>query len=114
MAPFLYTLISGRRCLLLLACTGIWACGPDRATLIGQKVSERVEAFRAKKKGECTAALLQRAEHLADSLLLAEAEAALNDSLSRTRPNRPAKPLPLPPIDSLKVQPIFRQETSDF
>jgi hypothetical protein len=46
---------------------------------------------------------------IVDSLLLQEARLQLNDSLSRSKPTKPYKPLPVPPIDSEAVLPIFKQ-----
>ncbi len=87
------------------------ACGSDKEVIINQKVKERVNAFRVKKNTECQFLLLAEAEQIVDSLLLAEAKMELNDSLT-LRPVKPVKPAPLPPIDSLPVQPIFEQASS--
>ena len=81
--------------------------GPDKEVIVNEKVSEKVNAFRDKKNMECRQKLLVEAEQIVDSLLLAEAKMELGDSLTRLRPAKPLKPAPLPPIDSLKVQPIF-------
>ena len=85
------------------------ACGPDKQVIINQKVAEKEMAFRDKRSIECRSSLLAEAEEIVDSLLLAEAKMELGDSLTRLRPAKPAKPAPVPPIDSLKVQPIFKQ-----
>jgi len=63
----------------------------------------------AKKTSECRDKLLQEAGEMADSILLSEARMDLRDSLGRQRPGRPVKPLPVPPIDSLAVKPLFDQ-----
>jgi hypothetical protein len=83
------------------------SCAQDKEKIVAEKIEERVSAFRAKKTEECREHLLQLAERIADSLLLADAQSALNDSLSRLRPLRPYEPAAIPPIDSLTVQPIF-------
>ncbi len=88
--------------LLLLAC-----CKGDTDAVVQEKVAERVTAFKEKKRAECREALLSTAERTVDSLLLTEAQDALNDSLARLRPGRPFQPAPIPPIDSLMVKPIF-------
>ncbi|MBC7777361.1 MAG: hypothetical protein H7246_18150 [Phycisphaerae bacterium] len=88
--------------LLLLA-----SCQGDADAIVQEKVAERVTAFKEKKRGECREALLNIAERTVDSLLLTEAQNALNDSLARLRPGRPFQPMPIPPIDCLKVKPIF-------
>lgn len=88
----------------LLMCT---ACRQDREQIVQEKVAERVAAFTKKKSEECREALLETAEEQVDSLLLMEAQNALNDSLARARPGRPFQPPAVPPIDSLKIQPIF-------
>ncbi|HRI58508.1 MAG TPA: hypothetical protein PK228_02260 [Saprospiraceae bacterium] len=87
------------------------ACGSDKEVIINQKVSERVKAFREKKNVECQFSLLAEAEQIVDSLLLAEAKMELSDSIT-LRPVKPAKPAPLPPIDSLPVRPIFEPASS--
>jgi hypothetical protein len=90
--------------LALLIC---FACGRDKEEIVREKVAERVDQFTKKKNEECREALLQLAEKTVDSLLLTEAQRALQDSLARTRPGRPFQPPPVPPIDSLRIQPIF-------
>lgn len=93
----------------MLVC-GAWsACGDPKAEIVEQKVSEAMRKLREKKTAECRATLLQEAEKIVDSLLLAEAQIDLADSLARARPQKPARPLPVPPIDSLQVKPIFEQ-----
>ncbi len=92
----------GCLCFLLLA-----SCGDDKETIVQEKVAERVTAFKVKKSAECLESLLQTAERRVDSLLLTEAQDALNDSLARLRPWRPFQPAPIQPIDSLTVKPIF-------
>lgn len=90
-----------------LACWPLSGCGPDQEAIVRQKVEERTSVFRAKKSAECREKLFMAAEKMVDSLLLAEAQQQLRDSLSRSRPGRPLKPLPVPPIDSLTVKPLF-------
>lgn len=91
---------------LLLLIFGI-GCGEDKQEIIRQKVAENVRDFRQKKIAECREMLLREAEEIVDSLLLTEATDALSDSLSRLRPSRPVQPPTIPPIDSLKVNPLF-------
>ncbi len=85
----------------------LFACGGDKEALVQAKVAERVMDFKAKEIAECRENLLQIAERSVDSLLLLEAQNALNDSLSRLRPGRPYQPARVLPIDSLEVKPIF-------
>lgn len=96
--------------LWLAFCFLTTACGPDKQTVIQQKVNGRVAEFVKKKKEECRISLLEQAEKIVDSLLLAEAQAQLRDSLNRTRPFKPAEPVPVPPIDSAEVKPIFKKK----
>lgn len=98
------------RSIRLAACLGLifWtACTQDTEAIVQEKVAERVDAFKAKKSAECLESLLQTAEHTVDSLLLTDAQNALNDSLARLRPGRPFQPAPILPIDSLTVKPLF-------
>lgn len=97
----IFLLLAGLHVLLLPS------CGGDKEAIVQEKVAERVTAFKAKKSAECLESLLETAERKVDSLLLAEAQNALNDSLSRLRPWRPFQPAPIQPIDSLTVKPIF-------
>lgn len=107
MRQFLSRFFSERKLLIAIVLLGLISCGPDKQMVINEKVSERVNSFRAKKLKECQASLLQEAEKIADSLLLEEAERELNDSLIRMRPFKPVQPPPLLPIDTLKVSPLF-------
>ena len=83
------------------------ACKQDVEAIVQAKVAERVAEFKAKKSAECLETLHQTAEHTVDSLLLTDAQNALNDSLARLRPGRPLQPAAIPAIDSLSVKPIF-------
>lgn len=84
-------------------------CSSDKTDIIREKVAERVVAFRIKEQSKCRDGLLADAGHIVDSLLLTEAMADVSDSLSRLRPFKPVKPQPVPPIDSLRVKPIFNR-----
>lgn len=101
-----------KKLLFLLATAFCAGCGPDKEIIIQAKVKERLTAFREKKNAECRAELLAEAEKIVDSLLLVEAKMELGDSLARLRPFKPPKPSPLPPIDTLPVQPIFESASS--
>lgn len=84
------------------------ACKRDFSPLIQQKVAENVESLRQKKAKACRQELLEIAEKTVDSLLLEEAELASIDSFNRLKPQKPAHPRPIPPIDSARVEPIFK------
>ena len=88
-------------------CLFFFACQSDNEAIVSVKVAERVSLFEKNKRKECREKLLEKAEQIVHSLLLTDAQSSLYDSLSRNRPNRPYQPAPIPPIDSLRVQPIF-------
>ena len=96
------TTLAALLCVLLLA-----GCAGDKEKIVQEKVAEKVADFRKKKNMECRQSLFAKAEQIVDSLLLSEAESALQDSLSRLRPFRPTQPPAVPPIDSNAVKPIF-------
>lgn len=83
-------------------------CSEDKETLILEKAGERVAEYRKKRQADCLRNLLVKAEQTVDSILLAEAKQALEDSLMRFRPFRPTQPPPIPAIDSLNVAPLFK------
>jgi hypothetical protein len=101
--------VHGWQSLLLLTALALaqMNCGQNKEALIQQKIAEKTVAFRTKKSAECRESLLQLAEKTVDSLLLAEAQQQLLDSLSRSKPGRPLRPPAVPPIDSLAIKPIF-------
>jgi hypothetical protein len=84
-------------------------CGPDEKALVQQKVDGRIAEFVKKRKEECRTGLLNEAEKIVDSLLLAEARIQLRDSLNQARPFKPVQPPVVLPIDSLEVKPIFKK-----
>ncbi|MFN0033459.1 MAG: hypothetical protein ACKVUS_00245 [Saprospiraceae bacterium] len=88
-------------------CLAFLGCGKDNESTVQEKVAERVTTFKEKKRTECRDALFQTAEKTVDSLLLAEAQNDLNDSLARLRPGRPFRPALIPPIDCLSVKPLI-------
>ncbi|MFN0175636.1 MAG: hypothetical protein ACKVU0_13375 [Saprospiraceae bacterium] len=104
-AKYFYRILITPIALLLLL--SLSSCGGDKDAIVQEKVAERVTAFKSKKRADCLESLLETAERKVDSILLAEAQNALNDSLSRLRPWRPFQPAPIQPIDSLTVKPIF-------
>lgn len=112
MLSFLKKKIEKNWLIAIALAVGFSACGPDREAVVSEKVAERINTFKTKRQGECTAALLRAAEKIVDSLLLEEAEAQLKDSLIRLIPNKPPRPAPLSPIDSLPVQPLFFEQAS--
>lgn len=83
------------------------ACQHDREALVQRQVQQKVAEFKKKYTAECEDKFLAEAGHLADSVLLAEAKAALADSLARNKPVKPIRPPAIPPIDSSIVKPIF-------
>jgi hypothetical protein len=104
--------ISGVVLMLFTLSLCLTSCDRDKEATVQEKVAERVNIFVRKKREECRDALMQQAEKTVDSLLLTEAQGALNDSLARLRPGRPFQPAPVPPIDSLQVRPIFPNNTA--
>ncbi len=86
------------------------ACGRNKDEIIRQKVDVRVQDFTKKEKAKCREALLVKASAMVDSILLAEAQQELRDSLNRRRPFKPEQPPAVLPIDSLEIKPIFGSE----
>lgn len=86
------------------------SCNADQSALIQEKVNTRLAEFVKKEKETCRAGLLAQAEKTVDSLLLAEAQLQLRDSLNRMRPGAPVIPPAVPPIDTLEVKPIFQKK----
>jgi hypothetical protein len=95
--------------LLTILLTGLAACQPDKSAIIQQKIAARVTEFSKKERAKCRESLLSRANELVDSMLLAEAQQQLRDSLGRARPSKPIQPPDVPPIDSAEIKPIFEQ-----
>jgi hypothetical protein len=83
------------------------ACTQDKEKVIREKVALRVEDFVKKERATCNQELMYKANKIVDSMLLADAQQQLRDSLNRQRPFRPDQPPNVPPIDSLEVKPIF-------
>ena len=95
--------------LMLFLCCGATGCVENKDKIIADKVQERLSEYRKKRTDDCRSGILSKAEKKVDSLLLAEAQQALQDSLGRQRPFRPVQPPPVLPIDTLTVKPLFRQ-----
>jgi hypothetical protein len=96
---------------MIIALVAFADCGTDKQKIIGEKVAERVESFRAKRMAECKESLLRDASRIADSLILEQAKAELTDSI-HVPPIKPPRPAPLLPIDTLEVAPIFHPASS--
>ena len=91
--------------LILLSNLG---CGPDKETTIRAAVAERRATYISTALEQCRETMLQTAEKKVDSILLAEAQAAIRDSSMLSKPGKPLAPPPVLPIDSALVAPIFR------
>lgn len=86
----------------------LWSgCAPDQEAKIQEKVAEKVNDFIVKEEARCHTELLARAEKIVDSILLAEAQLQIRDSLLQGKPYAPAQPPAVPPLDTLEVKPIF-------
>lgn len=85
------------------------SCNEAKTETIQAKIRERVEDYRQERQAQCRESLLQEAEKIVDSLLLAEATQEIQDSLNRNRPGRPVQPPDVPAIDSSPVLPLFQQ-----
>ena len=92
---------------VLAICLGFFACEKDKSGIVQEKVEEQMAPIRKRKLAECQMALLREASKMADSILLNDARTALQDSLARSKPTQPPKPVAIAPIDSLAVAPIF-------
>jgi hypothetical protein len=92
---------------MTMAISLIVGCESDRSAEMQAEIDKRVG--RAKKQFEetCLNNTLRSAEAMADSLLLTEAKAMVNDSMRSHLPYKPLPPATVAPIDSLKVQPLF-------
>lgn len=89
---------------------GIAACGPTKEEIIQAEVKRAVSEYEMNELKLCRENLLERAGHMVDSMLLAEAQAAIRDSLFLSKPGRPALPPEIPPVDSTPVAPLFPTE----
>lgn len=94
-----------------------WACEEEipqeaRDELIAQEVQKRVDALVESKYERCMEELLENANTLVDSILIARAKAE-KDTIKK--PMKPTKPLPPEPLvleDSSAIKPLLqRQDT---
>jgi hypothetical protein len=91
----------------LATLSGFMGCETSKDQRIRQLIDDKVDDFRKTKTLECRTNLLSEAERKVDSILLAEAQNKLRDSLTNSKPVRPAQPAQVSPIDSFEIAPIF-------
>jgi hypothetical protein len=86
-------------------------CKPEvKSGVIEAAVAQNLASYRAKKHQECFNVHLEKANKLADSIMLAEAKTAIltQDSLiPPVKPTRPGKINPSSAIDTVAVKPMF-------
>ena len=93
-------------CLVFL----IVACKQDdkKQELIDQEVKSAIESFRQRKLNECRATVIDSANKLADSIVLAR-NTVVDTALVNGKPKKPAKPVIKSPLDTTPVEPLFKK-----
>ena len=96
----------------IIACVlmTVIACkdGAKKQVLIEQEVQNIVESFRQKKHLECRAMVLDSANKLADSIILAR-NTIVDTALVNGKPKKPIKPLIKSSLDTTPVEPLFKK-----
>lgn len=104
--------MNSNRVLLFCILFGAFGCDNEnvRKETIGQKINERIIAFKQRTIAGCELRALEKAAKMADSILLANVDLWQIQTDPGTRPTLPLKPTP-PAIkirvDSSKVEPLF-------
>jgi hypothetical protein len=88
----------------------IVACKEDdkKQGLIDQEVKNAVESFRQRKLNECRAMVIDSANKLADSIVLAR-NTVVDTALVNGKPKKPTKPVIKSPLDTTPVEPLFKK-----
>ncbi len=99
----------------LIAVAGLWFYlsrdqKKDTQTLVAAVVKENNASFRRQKMADCQASVLEKANAIADSMMLEMARLRILTQDSLIAPERPGKPL-IPAVksqlDTAKVKPLF-------
>lgn len=88
----------------------IVACKEDdkKHILIDQEVKSAIESFRQRKLNECRAMVIDSANKLADSIILAR-NTVVDTALVNNKPKKPTKPVIKSPLDTTPVEPLFKK-----
>ena len=88
----------------------IVACKEDdkKRQLIDEEVKINVESFRQRKLLECRATVIDSANKLADSIVLAR-NTVVDTALVNGKPKKPTKPIIKSSLDTTPVVPLFKK-----
>lgn len=97
---------------------GIFAagCGSDEKTeaerqaFIQKEALAKIESFRHDVMQQCYNKALEKASHLADSILILEARMELDTTGRPPKPLKPEKPVLKTLLDSTEIKPLFNKQ----
>ena len=95
--------------LVLIILLPIIACSDTskrKQEMIDEEVKGTVESYRLRRYRECMSAIIDSANRIADSMIVAKMT-AVDTSLLNGRPKKPLKPIIKSPLDTTPVKPIL-------
>jgi len=98
---------------LLLVCLNFFACEEDQSAelkqkLIAEKVEERVQRLKNNKSIRCREELMENANQMVDSILIARARANKDTILKPPKPFKPDQPDAFLLEDTFAIQPLLK------
>jgi hypothetical protein len=79
-----------------------------KQALIDQEVKINIESFRQRKRNECRSMVIDSANRLADSIVLAR-NTVVDTALVNGKPKKPTKPIIHSTLDTTPVEPLFKK-----
>ncbi len=81
----------------------------EKQALIQKEVKITVESYRARRRAECMATVYEKANKMADSIIMTRANLAVDSATLIKKPEKPVKPDFKIPLDSAPVRPLFKK-----
>jgi hypothetical protein len=92
-------------------CLWLTGCGNDEAAkeaLVQKEIAVAVKAYREQRLKDCRENIYEKANLIADSILITRAKMLSPNGSIAPKPVKPVKPTLKEDLDSVEVKPLFR------
>jgi hypothetical protein len=101
-----------KKLFLSLFCLYFMGCATDeiaKEALVQKEIAVAVASFRAQRLKECKENIYEKANKIADSILVARAKMLLPNGTIAPKPVKPVKPTLKEDLDSVEVKPLLQK-----
>ena len=80
----------------------------EKESLIQQEITLTVKNYQTRRRAECMANVYDKANKMADSIIMARANLTVDSAVLIKKPDKPIKPAFKNPLDSTPVVPLIK------